>query len=131
MHNVSKSDIVEMKSFKAAPTAVNTTAEATCILFSTKPSYDNFKKLINQRDIISAFSSYDRDNISDYALRQLKKYIEEPNFNPEYVRKISSVCSVFCQVIRALYNYGIVKNQVRIKKLEFLAIIKKLFLHSD
>ena len=101
-----------MKSFKAAPTAVNTTAEATCILFSTKPSYDNFKKLINQKDIIPAFYNYDKDNISDYALKELKKYIDEPNFNPEYVRKISSVCSVFCQEIRALYNYAIIKNQV-------------------
>ena len=73
-------------------------------------------------DIISQFSKYDINNISDYVVNQLKKYVDDPNFTPDYVGKISEVFAAFCGMIRAIYQYAIIKEQVsfeasiRIKK---------------
>ena len=112
LQSISKSSFVEIKSYAAPPRAVEAVAEATCILFATKPLYDNFKKLLNQRDLITSLCNYDPDSISDYALNELKKYINDPNFKQEYVVRISVACAAICQLIIALYNFKTTKNLV-------------------
>ncbi len=112
MDSLSKSDIVEVKSFKSAPRALQQVSEATCLLFSTKPSYDNFKRLMNKGDFIQMLKNYDKDNISDYAVNQLTQYIDDKDFTPQYMGRISRFGSVLCLYIRAMYDYSNIKTLV-------------------
>lgn len=103
---MTKSDIVELKAFKSPPSAVTMTAEAICILFSQKPSYDNFKKLVSSSDFIRLLNEFDLSRISDYCLEKLSSYMSNPDYTQEYQAKISRASSLLCAWSRYAYEYG-------------------------
>ena len=127
--SIHKSDLVEIKAFKAPPAAVLNVAEAICYLFSKTPSFQNFKLIIGTTDFIYQLQNFDLETLNDYKLEQLKKYIEMEDFNPEYIKKISSIGSILCNWIINIYNFSSLKkvyNSVSFKliKFEYLKFFK-------
>lgn len=107
-----KSDIVEMKAYKSPPRAVVMISEALCILFATQPSYQNFLKLTSRADFIQLLVDYNTQAISDYTLEQLEKYISDPDFNEDYISKISYSAGQLCAWVKLIYEFGKVYSSV-------------------
>merc|ERR1712173_568576 len=60
--------------------------------------------------------NFDKDNIPMSILRKLKKYIDNPNFQPEIIEKVSKACKSMCFWARAINTYAYVVREVEPKK---------------
>lgn len=105
IRNITKSDIAEFKVFKIPPSGAQQVGEAMCFLFAKQPSYQNFVKLLSSTDFLDKLSSFDLNSVSEYALKNIKKYIQMENFNPEHISKVSRGASAFCEWIIAVFKY--------------------------
>lgn len=47
--------------------------------------------MLGDSNFLKKLMEYDKDNISESILKKLKKYIDNPNFFPESVAKVSKV----------------------------------------
>ena len=53
---------------------------------------------------------------SEAILRKLKKYIENPKFQPDVVEKVSKACKSMCMWVRAMDLYAHVFRMVEPKR---------------
>jgi dynein heavy chain len=90
--------------------------EAVCILKGVKADWDNSKKLLNDTNFLSGLETYDKDNIPEKTLRNLAKYIANPDFVPDKVQKVSTAAKSLCMWCRAMDVYARVAKNVEPKK---------------
>ncbi|XP_014851660.1 PREDICTED: dynein heavy chain 1, axonemal [Poecilia mexicana] len=64
---------------------------------------------------LESLYSYDKDNISEDAVSLLQPYIDDEEFQPPALVKISVTCSSLCQWVRAMYDYHFVLKAVEPK----------------
>jgi hypothetical protein len=108
---INKREVTEIKSMKMPPSSCVQVMEAICIIFSKKPSIENFNKLVtdNVRPLlIDLIPNHDMKSISDYVKNNLKKYYEHPDFTPAQVNKASNYMSILCKWARLVYEYGLI-----------------------
>ncbi|KAJ3281611.1 Dynein heavy chain 6, axonemal [Borealophlyctis nickersoniae] len=116
LEGLEKKDIAELKVFSKPPDLVLMVLEAICTLFKVKPDWDNSKKLLSDPQLMKKMADYDKDNIPESVSKKLKKYIENPNFNPEAVEKVSRACKSMCMWVVAMDIYSRVFKEVAPKK---------------
>ncbi|KAI8818687.1 dynein heavy chain and region D6 of dynein motor-domain-containing protein [Fimicolochytrium jonesii] len=119
-----KKDIAELKVFTKPPDAVLMVMEAICTLFKTKADWDGSKKLLGDPQFMKKMAEFDKDNIEPAVSKKLKKYIENPNFNPDAVEKVSKACKSMCMWVIAMDLYSRVNREVapKRKRLEEAAV---------
>lgn len=111
-----KKDIAELKVFSKPPELVLLVLETVCILFKVKPDWDSSKKILSDPQLMKKMQEYDKDNIAESTTKKLRKYIENPNFNPESVEKVSKACKSLCMWVIAMDIYSRVFKEVAPKK---------------
>lgn len=90
--------------------------EAVCLMFDMKPDWDNSKKLLGDSQFIEKLKSYDKDNIDEKQLKKIKPYLDNPDFNAEAVKKVSSAAAGLCMWVGAMDVYARVAKEVEPKK---------------
>ncbi|XP_053711973.1 dynein axonemal heavy chain 6-like isoform X3 [Synchiropus splendidus] len=139
LNSLDKADISEIKVFTKPPDLVMTVMEAVCILLSCKlvppfsviflsetssipcvcldrPDWPSAKQLLADANFVKRLMEYDKDNIKPQILAKLKKYINNPDFVPEKVEKVSKACKSMCMWVRAMDLYSGVVKEVAPKK---------------
>ncbi|ORY38879.1 hypothetical protein BCR33DRAFT_853838 [Rhizoclosmatium globosum] len=111
-----KKDIAELKVFSKPPDLVLLVLEAICILFKVKPDWESSKKLLSDPQLMKKMAEYDKDNIPESITKKLRRYIENPIFNPESVEKVSRACKSMCMWVIAMDIYSRVFKEVLPKK---------------
>ena len=118
LNALNKGDITEIKGFKNPPPLVGMTMEVVCILLQQKADWDSAKKVLSDINFINKLIDYDKDNIPEKVLKQIKKYIEDPVFTPEAVAKQSNAAKSLCMMwCRAMNTYSKIAKVVEPKKL--------------
>ncbi|EFJ52606.1 dynein heavy chain 7 [Volvox carteri f. nagariensis] len=112
-----KNDIVEIKSFPKPPQAVQMTMEAVCILKGEKPDWDTAKRLLGDGGFMRSLEEFDKDNISDATIKKLQKYLENPDYTPDLVAKVSKAARSLCMWTHAMNTYNRVAKVVGPKKI--------------
>ena len=72
------------------------------LLYANRTDWQSAKVLLGDANFLKNLQTYDKDSIPDAMLKKLKKYIDNPNFVPEKVEKVSKVNSTF-----VFYNFNI------------------------
>lgn len=116
LNSLTKSDITEVRSFAKPPALVQTVMEAVCVLLHQPPTWDCAKKVLGQSDFMDQMLNYDKDNIEMRTIKSLKKYMENPEFQPEVVGKVSKAAKGLCMWCRAMNIYAAVVKEVAPKK---------------
>ncbi|GLI62391.1 hypothetical protein VaNZ11_005010 [Volvox africanus] len=132
LKNLSRNDIVEVKSLQNPPAGVRTVMEATCIMFDEKPKmkddpanvgkkipdyWEPSKKLLNDpTKFLESLFTYDKDNIPDHVIKKIEPYIQRDDFTPEAISKVSKACTSICMWVRAMYVYHNVALSVAPKR---------------
>ncbi|KAI9203256.1 dynein heavy chain and region D6 of dynein motor-domain-containing protein [Polychytrium aggregatum] len=111
-----KKDIAELKVFTKPPDAVLMVMESICLLFKVKPDWENSKKLLGDSQFMKKMQDYDKDNIPEAIQKKLQKYIQNPNFNPEAVERVSKACKSMCMWVVAMDLYSRVFKEVAPKR---------------
>lgn len=67
-------------------------------------------------NFLKKLQEYDKDHIPESTLKKLKDYIDNKDFVPEIVVKVSKVCKSMCMWVRAIDTYAKVYKIVAPKK---------------
>lgn len=70
----------------------------------------------NPKEFIEKLKTYDKDNIKESLLKKLKKYTNDPRFEPTNVAKKSGAAKSMCMWARALDSYAAVMKIIKPKK---------------
>lgn len=116
LNSLNKGDITEIKSFSKPPTMVQMTLEAVCILKGEKPDWATAKAIMNDANFLQSLFDFDKDNIPEARLKKLKKYVNNEDFTPESVGKVSKAAKSLCMWCCAMDVYSEVAKTVEPKK---------------
>ncbi|CAE1329165.1 DNAH [Acanthosepion pharaonis] len=111
-----KQDISEIRVFTNPPELVQTVLEAVCILMNQRTDWSTAKAMLGEPGFLKRMVDYDKDHISDASLKRLKKYIDNPKFQPEHVEKVSKACRSMCMWVRAMDLYAHIYRNVEPKR---------------
>eukprot|EP00762_Andalucia_godoyi_P000666 ANDGO_05308.mRNA.1 Dynein-1-beta heavy chain len=131
LNSLNKQDITEIKSFKTPPPLVQTVMEAVCILKGVKPEWKSATSLLADTGFLKSLVDFDKDNIQSATLKKLAKYIQDPDFDPEKVAKVSRAARSLCLWAHAINTYAEVAKTVEPKKEALAAANIKLKAAQD
>uniref|UniRef100_A0AAZ3Q8S3 Dynein heavy chain coiled coil stalk domain-containing protein n=1 Tax=Oncorhynchus tshawytscha TaxID=74940 RepID=A0AAZ3Q8S3_ONCTS len=124
LDSLDKADISEIRVFTKPPDMVMTVMEAVCILLGSKPDWSSAKQVLGDSYFLRKLMEYDKENIKPQILQ--KKYVNNPDFVPEKVEKVSKACKSMCMWVRAMDLYSRVLKEVGPKKERLAAAQVKL-----
>ncbi|XP_053520536.1 dynein axonemal heavy chain 6 [Artibeus jamaicensis] len=116
LDSLDKADISEIRVFTKPPDLVMTVMEAISILLNAKPDWSTAKQLLGDSNFLRRLLEYDKENIKPQILAKLQKYINNPDFVPEKVEKVSKACKSMCMWVRAMDLYSRVLKEVEPKR---------------
>ena len=116
LDSLDKSDIAEVRVFANPPEMVMVVMEAVCILMGQKADWASAKSLLGDTTFLTRLVNYDKDNIPERILKNLRKYIDNPKFVPDIVEKTSRACKSLCLWVRAIDSYAHVFRTVEPKR---------------
>eukprot|EP00750_Incisomonas_marina_P005719 INCI14099.2.p1 GENE.INCI14099.2~~INCI14099.2.p1 ORF type:complete len:3630 (-),score=727.81 INCI14099.2:1911-12800(-) len=111
-----KSSISEVKAYTSPPPLVQLCLEAVMLLFNTKTDWASAKKKIGESNFLVQVKTYDKDNVAAKTLGKLQKYIRNPQFQAEAVRKVSAAAGALCVWVHAINLYANVSKEVAPKR---------------
>ncbi|XP_065097060.1 dynein axonemal heavy chain 1 [Paramisgurnus dabryanus] len=131
LQSLKKNDVVEVRALQRPPPGVKLVIEAVCILKGIKPKKVAGEKLGEKVDdywdagrsllqdpgrFLESLFKYDKDNIPDSVIKQVQPYIDNPEFQPASIAKVSKACTSICQWVRAMHVYHFVARAVEPKR---------------
>ncbi|XP_076873752.1 dynein axonemal heavy chain 6 isoform X2 [Brachyhypopomus gauderio] len=116
-----KADISEIRVFTKPPDLVMTVMEAVCLLLNSKTDWASAKQVLGDSNFLKKLMDYDKDNIRPQVLQRLQRYIQNPDFVPEKVEKVSRACRSMCMWVRAMDLYSRVLKEVGPKRQKLAA----------
>ncbi|KAF6265909.1 dynein heavy chain 2 [Scenedesmus sp. NREL 46B-D3] len=142
LKNLSRNDVVEVRSLQNPPAGVKLVMEATCIMFDEKPKmkddpnkmgkkipdyWEASKKLLSDATkFLESLLSYDKDNIPEAVIARVEPYINSEEFTPEAVARVSKACTSICMWVRAMHLYHTVALGVAPKRAALAAAQESL-----
>jgi dynein heavy chain len=118
LDTLDKSDITEMKAYASPAEEIILVVSAVCLLLGKKETWDDAKKLMNNpAEFINTLKNYDKDHIKEGLLKKLKKYTNDPRFDPASIKKKSNAAQSLCLWARALDNYAAVMKIIKPKQI--------------
>lgn len=63
------------------------------------------KRVLGDTNFMHSLEEFDKDNIPEPVIKRLKKYIDDPQYNPETVGKQSKAAMSLCMWSRAMDVY--------------------------
>lgn len=126
------------------PVGVKLVIEAVCIMKEVKPKkvagdkpgvkiddyWEPGKALLQEpAKFLDGLFKYDRDNIPDPVITKIQPYIDNDDFTPTAISKVSRACTSICQWVRAMHKYHFVAKAVAPKRVSTCTFC--LFLKSN
>eukprot|EP00163_Fabomonas_tropica_P009440 TRINITY_DN1923_c0_g2_i1.p1 TRINITY_DN1923_c0_g2~~TRINITY_DN1923_c0_g2_i1.p1 ORF type:complete len:2559 (-),score=897.69 TRINITY_DN1923_c0_g2_i1:297-7319(-) len=130
LKSLNKADITEVRSMQRPPHGVKLVMEAVCIMKGVRPDkvagdrpgekvndyWAPAKNLVSQANFLESLFAYDKDNIPDAIIDKITPYINDQNFTPTAVAKVSKACTSLCLWVRAMEKYYHVAKAVAPKR---------------
>jgi len=115
---LNKSDISEIKMYAKPPDLVMLTLSAVLVLRrASSLEWSEAQKHLSDPSFLKQLVDYEKDSLlNDAMLKKLEKYIDNPQFDPDKVGKVSKAAMSLCLWSRAMYSYGLVNKAVVPKK---------------
>ena len=146
LNTLKKSHIDEVKALKKPPPAVKTTLTAVAIMLGKQGKKIKnpdgpgkiidyweviVKELLGNFKFIEILKAFDKDNIPQDVIDQVKKYEADPDFNAEKISKASFACGGLCKWVLAIIKYDSVAKIVAPKRLQLADAEAKLKAAND
>ncbi|KAF7658906.1 hypothetical protein LDENG_00006200 [Lucifuga dentata] len=131
LNSLNKNDITEVRVMQRPPQGVKLVIEAVCIMRGIKPKriagekpgtkiddyWEPGKGLLQDPGkFLEKLDKYDKDNIPDSVISLVQPYIDNEEFQPESISKVSKACTSICQWVRAVHSYHFVARAVEPKR---------------
>uniref|UniRef100_A0A8C5T8B7 Dynein axonemal heavy chain 1 n=1 Tax=Malurus cyaneus samueli TaxID=2593467 RepID=A0A8C5T8B7_9PASS len=134
LKNLNRNDVTEVRALQRPPPGVKIVIEAVCIMHGKKPKKVAGEKIGTKVDdywepgrallqdpvqFLSSLYDYDKDNIPDSVIKAIQPYIDNEEFQPAAIAKVSKACTSICQWVRAMHKYHFVSKVVEPKRQAF------------
>ncbi|XP_074871093.1 dynein axonemal heavy chain 9 [Carettochelys insculpta] len=103
LNTLNKSNLTELKSFGSPPSAVSNVTAAVMVLMAPggkvpkDRSWKAAKVSMARLDgFLDSLINFDKENIHENCLKALQPYLQDPEFNPEFVTSKSSAAAGLC-----------------------------------
>ena len=116
LNALNKNDINEIRSFKKPPDLVQTVMDAVCILIEAPIGWDSAKKVLGDTSFLKNLIDYDKDAIGESVLKKLQKYVNNEEFTPANVGRVSKAAKSLCMWCLAMDTYSKVSKTVEPKR---------------
>lgn len=145
LNTLKPSDIGEVKAMTNPPAAVRMVMEAVCVMKGVKHEkikdkegntildfWGPSKKLLSDMKFLQSLKDYDKDNIPEKVIKQIrKKFTVDPDFKPEIVKKSSVACMGICSWVCAMEVYERVAKVVAPKKAKLAESMAELAVQTE
>lgn len=127
LDTLQKNDISEMKNYGQPPEDLVLVMDAVCLLLGKKTGWAEAKQLMNNPGLfIETLQGYNKDTIPQSLIKKLKKYIDDPRFQPDLIAKKSQAGKSICMWVCAMDKYSEVKKIVEPKEAQLAKAQKEL-----
>ncbi|XP_037831220.1 dynein heavy chain 1, axonemal isoform X2 [Kryptolebias marmoratus] len=131
LNSLNINSITEVQAMQQPPHEVKLVLEALCFMKGIEPakipgekpgtSFDDYLEpakglLQDPNSFLESLNKYDKDNIPDDVISSVQPYIDNEEFQPTSIAKVSTVCSSICQWVRAMHSYYFVVKAVNPKQ---------------
>ncbi|XP_036594745.1 dynein heavy chain 1, axonemal [Trichosurus vulpecula] len=131
LRNLNKNDVTEVRAMQRPPPGVKLVIEAVCIMKGIKPKrvpgekpgskvddyWEPGKGLLQDPGkFLEGLFKFDKDNIADSVIKAIQPYIDNDEFQPAAIAKVSKACTSICQWVRAMHKYHFVAKAVEPKR---------------
>ncbi|XP_035886761.1 dynein heavy chain 1, axonemal isoform X2 [Phyllostomus discolor] len=131
LRNLNKNDVTEVRAMQRPPPGVKLVIEAVCILKGIKPKkvpgekpgtkvddyWEPGKGLLQDPGrFLESLFKFDKDNIGEAVIKAIQPYIDNEEFQPAAIAKVSKACTSICQWVRAMHKYHFVAKAVEPKR---------------
>ncbi|XP_063071051.1 dynein axonemal heavy chain 1 [Engraulis encrasicolus] len=131
LKSLNKNDVIEVRAMQRPPQGVRLVIEAVCIMKGLKPKmvagdkpgvkiadyWEPGKGLLQDPGkFLEGLFKFDKDNIPDTVIKLVQPYIDNEEFQPASIAKVSKACTSICQWVRAMYIYHFVAKAVEPKR---------------
>ncbi|XP_043932324.1 dynein axonemal heavy chain 1 [Protopterus annectens] len=131
LKSLNKNDVTEVRGMQRPPPGVKMVIEAVCIMKGIKPKkvagdkpgtkvddyWEPGKGLMQDPGkFLESLFKYDKDNIPDVVIKAIQPYIDNEEFQPAAIAKVSKACTSICQWVRAMHKYHFVARGVEPKR---------------
>ncbi|KAG7240353.1 hypothetical protein INR49_026924, partial [Caranx melampygus] len=131
LKSLNKNDVTEVRAMQRPPQGVKLVIEAVCIMKGIKPKkvpgekpgtkindyWEPGKGLLQDPGkFLESLFNYDKDNIPDSVISLVQPYIDNEEFQPDFIAKVSKACTSICQWVRAMHVYHFVARAVEPKR---------------
>ncbi|XP_062252615.1 dynein axonemal heavy chain 1 [Platichthys flesus] len=132
LKSLNKTDVAEVRGLQRPPNGVRLVMEALCIMKGIKPKklpgekpgtkIDDYWEvgkglLQDPGKFLDSLFKYDKDNIPDTVITLVQPYMDNDDFQPAAIAKVSKACTSICQWVRAMHVYHFVSKAVEPKRL--------------
>ncbi|TKS70983.1 Dynein heavy chain 1, axonemal [Collichthys lucidus] len=131
LKSLNKKDVTEVRGMQRPPQGVKLVMEAVCIMMDIKPKkvpgampgtkindyWEPGKGLLQDPGkFLESLFNYDKENIPKKVIGLIQPYIDNEEFQPESIAKVSKACTSICQWVRAMHVYHFVAEGVEPKR---------------
>ncbi|ELV10380.1 Dynein heavy chain 1, axonemal [Tupaia chinensis] len=131
LRNLNKNDVTEVRAMQRPPPGVKLVIEAVCIMKGIKPKkvpgekpgskvddyWEPGKGLLQDPGrFLESLFKFDKDNIGETVIKAIQPYIDNEEFQPAAIAKVSKACTSICQWVRAMHKYHFVAKAVEPKR---------------
>ncbi|XP_029774824.1 dynein heavy chain 1, axonemal isoform X2 [Suricata suricatta] len=131
LRNLNKNDVTEVRAMQRPPPGVKLVIEAVCIMKGIKPKkvpgekpgskvddyWEPGKGLLQDPGrFLDSLFRFDKDNIGEAVIKAIQPYIDNEEFQPSAIAKVSKACTSICQWVRAMHKYHFVAKAVEPKR---------------
>ena len=116
VEKLDKGAVSEVKAYTKPPPLVETVLQAVMILFGRGTDWATAKKVLSEANFLQQIKGFDKDHVSNAVSNKIKKYIEQPTFKPEEVKKVSGAAAALCTWVHAIFIYANVAKEVAPKR---------------
>ena len=125
LNTLDKTNLTELKSFGSPPAAVtNVTAAVMCLLCAPNGKVPKDRSWKQSKIMMGAVDSflgqlrnYDKEHIHENSYKAVKQYLQDPNFNPEFIKAKSFAAGGLCAWVVNIIKFFDVYCEVEPKRL--------------
>ncbi|CAI4230233.1 unnamed protein product [Auanema sp. JU1783] len=111
---IRKNQLVEVRSMASPPVMVKLALEAICILLGENVGTDwkAIRGVMVKDDFMTRILAFDTDNISPEILKQMEKYVSNPDWDFEKINRASQACGPMVKWAKAQLLYSEMLHKV-------------------
>ena len=114
---LTKKDMGELKSYVKPPALVELCLKGVLTVLKRPTTWEEAKKQLGDSGFLDRLLKFDKDALVDNLLSKMAKFVNNPDYQPEVIGKVSNAAKGLCKWVHAMYSYGNVAREIAPKRL--------------